>query len=32
MWPLRRLQAPVAELAQELSDPGYPRIDTLLRR
>jgi WD40 repeat protein len=32
MWPLRRLQAPVAELAQELSDPGYPRIDALLRR
>jgi WD40 repeat protein len=30
MWPLRRLQAPVVELAGELSDPGYPRIDTLL--
>lgn len=32
MWPLRRLRAPVVELARELRDPGYPRIDALLRR
>ena len=31
MWPLRRLRAPVVELAGELGDPGYPRIDTLRR-